>query len=256
MIDTRAIIAKSAKLATDVVIGPFTCIGENVEIGSGTWIGSHAVIKGNTRIGCNNKIYQFSSIGEDCQDKKYAGEETLLFIGDNNIFREGCTIHRGTVQGGGVTKIGDNNLFMVNAHVAHDCIIGNNTIFSNGASIAGHVTVGDYASLGGLVGVHQFCAIGAHSFSAGGSIIYKDVMPFIKVSGYPAKAFGLNSVGLERLGFTNEALEILKKAYKIIFNTSFTIQHCIADLKPLIPKCPHVELMVEFIQKSSRGIVR
>jgi UDP-N-acetylglucosamine acyltransferase len=256
MIDERAIVAKSAKIADGVVIGPFTCIGENVEIGAGTWIGSHAVIKGTTKIGRNNKIYQFSSIGEDCQDKKYAGEETLLTIGDNNIFREGCTIHRGTVQGGGVTKIGNNNLFMVNAHVAHDCIIGNNTIFANGASIAGHVTVGDYASLGGLVGVHQFCAIGAHSFSAGGSIIYKDVMPFVKVSGYPAKAFGLNSVGLERLGFTSESLGVLKKAYKIIFNTSFTIKHCIEDLKPLIQKCSQVELMSNFIQNSSRGIVR
>ena len=256
MIDARASIAKSAKLATDVEVGAFTCIGENVEIGSGTWVGSHAVIKGSTKIGCNNKIYQFSSIGEDCQDKKYSGEETFLSVGNNNIFREGCTIHRGTVQGGGVTRIGDNNLFMVNAHIAHDCIIGNNTIFANGASIAGHVTVGNYASLGGLVGVHQFCAIGAHSFSAGGSIIYKDVMPFVKVSGYPAKAFGLNSVGLERLGFTSESLEVLKKAYKIIFNTSFTIKNCIADLQPLIKECPDVGLMVEFIQNSSRGIVR
>lgn len=255
-ISPYALVDPAAKIGRNVNIGAFTLIGANVEVGDDTWIGTHAVITGDTIIGRGNKIYQFASIGEDCQDKKYHGENSKLIIGDYNTFREGCTVHRGTEQGGWDTVIGNNNLFMVNTHVAHDCKIGNNVVFSNGASIAGHVSVADNANLGGLVGVHQFCAIGAYSFAAGGSIIYKDVLPFTKVSGYPAKVYGLNLVGLERLGFTPSSLEYLRKAYKIIFKTSDTVKDALATLKPMIAKDNHLQLLYDFLQNSTRGIVR
>lgn len=256
MISNQAIIDPSAKLGPNVTIGPFSIIGPNVEIGEDTVVGPHVVIKGPTRIGKNNKFYQFSSIGEDCQDKKYHGEDTRLEIGDNNSFREGCTVHRGTVQGGGLTSIGNDNLFMVNTHVAHDCIIGSHVIFSNNASIAGHVRVDDHASLGGFVGVHQFCVIGAHSFVAGGSIILKDVVPYVIVSGHPAQAHGLNTIGLTRREFSAEAINVLKQAYKIIFRTSATVKDAISKLNLLAVDCSEVILLKDFLEQSTRGIVR
>ncbi len=256
VISKQAVIDSRAILAPDVEVGPFTVIGPNVEIGSGTIIGPHVVIMGPAKIGKNNRFYQFSSIGEDCQDKKYHGEDTRLEVGDNNIFREGCTVHRGTLQGGGLTAIGSDNLFMVNTHVAHDCIIGNNVIFSNNAAIAGHVQVGDYASLGGFVGVHQFCLIGAHSFAGGGSIITKDIVPFVRVFGNPAQTHGLNTVGLGRREFSPEILSSLKQAYKIIFRNSVTVSDAIEKLNELIVTCPEVSLMRDFLQKSERGITR
>lgn len=256
MISPQAIIDPSVKVGNNVTIGPFTVIGADVVIGDNTWIAPHVVIKGTTVIGENNKIYQFASIGEDCQDKKYAGEPTKLYIGNNNIFREGCTVHRGTKQGGGITSIGNNNLFMVNSHVAHDCIIGNQVVFANDATLAGHVKVDDYAILGGLVAVHQFCAIGTHSFAAGGTIIYKDVLPFTKVSGYPAKVFGLNTVGLERNNFSPEAIEWLNKAYRVIFNSSATVKDAIVTLQTMVNSCQDIQLMCDFLQTSARGIVR
>ena len=256
MISEHAIIDKSAKIDKDVTVGPFTVIGTNVIIKSGTWIGSNVVIKGTTHIGKNNKIYQFATIGEDCQDKKYKGEASELIIGDRNVFREGCTIHRGTQQGGGVTRIGNDNLFMINSHIAHDCIIGNHTIFANNASIAGHVVVDDYASLGGFVGIHQFCLIGAHSFCAGGAIIAKDVLPFITVSGNPAKSYGLNTVGLERRNFSTEVIGLIRKAYKIIFQTSATVKEALDNLKPMVASCAEIKILYDFLQSSSRGIVR
>lgn len=256
MINKLALIDPSAKIADNVEIGPWTLIGPNVEIGEGTWIGPHAVIQGPTRIGKDNKIFQFASIGEAPQDKKYQGEPTVLQIGDRNIFRECCTIHRGTMNGRKETIIGDDNLFMAYTHVAHDCIVGNNIIFSNNASIAGHVTVGDYACLGGMVGVHQFCSVGSHSFAAGGAIIYKDVPPFITVSGYPAEAHGLNTVGLERRGYNTETMAALRRAYKIIFRQSFTLQEAITELKAMMGEIPEILLLVEFLSNSTRGIVR
>lgn len=256
MIHKTAVIDPSAKIGKDVHIGPYCVIGKDVELGDGTWLGPHVVVNGPTKIGKENKFYQFASIGEDCQDKKYAGEPTKLIIGDHNLFREGCTVHRGTVQGGGKTLIGDHNLFMVNTHIAHDCIIGNHVTFSNGASIAGHVVIGEHASLGGLVGVHQFCEIGAYSFSAGGSIIYKDILPYTKVSGYPAKVFGLNVVGLERQGFSANTIEYLRKAYKVIFRTSKTVKDALASLKPLMDQDVKVKLMLDFLETSPRGIIR
>lgn len=256
MISKQAVIDSRATLAPDVEVGPFAVIGPNVEIGSGTVIGPHVVIMGPTTIGKNNRFYQFSSIGEDCQDKKYHGEDTRLEIGDNNIFREGCTVHRGTLQGGGITAIGNDNLFMVNTHVAHDCIIGNHVIFSNNAAIAGHVQVGDYASLGGFVGVHQFCLIGAHSFAGGGSMIMKDIAPFVRVFGNPAQTHGLNTVGLARREFSPEVMSSLKQAYKIVFRNSVTVSDAIEKLNELILTCPEVSVMRDFLQKSERGITR
>lgn len=256
MISKEAIIDPKASLGPNVHIGPWTLIGPDVEIGEGTWIGPHVVIRGPTRIGKENKIYQFATIGEDSPDKKYGGESTRLEIGDRNIFRECCTVHRGTVQGGGVTRIGNDNLFMAYTHVAHDCTVGNEVVFSNNASIAGHVKVDDYACLGGMVGVHQFCAIGAHSFAAGGSIIIKDVPPYVMVSGYPAEAHGLNSVGLERRGYSAASIAALKRAYKIVFRQSLTLQEAIQELNTMVAEFPEIEPMIEFLKRATRGIIR
>ncbi|MDB6096831.1 MAG: Acyl-[acyl-carrier-protein]--UDP-N-acetylglucosamine O-acyltransferase [Francisellaceae bacterium] len=256
MIDKNAVIDPKAQINKDVHIGPFSVIGPDVEIDSGTWIGPHVVIRGPTKIGKNNKIYQFASIGEATQDKKYKGEPTRLEIGNGNIFRECSTVHRGTLQGGSITKIGNDNLFMAYSHIAHDCQIGNYTVFSNNASIAGHVIIGDYASLGGFVGVHQFCKIGAHSFAAGGTIILKDVPPFIMVSGYPAEAHGLNTVGLERRGYSSECLAALKRAYKIVFRKNLTIEDAIEELKKMVEETPEVQSLINFLGESERGIIR
>jgi UDP-N-acetylglucosamine acyltransferase len=256
MISNLAVIDSSAKIGKDVTIGPFTVIGPRVEIGDGCVIGPHVVLKGPTIMGKNNHIYQFASIGEDTQDKKYSGEETYLYIGDNNVFREGCTVHRGTEQGGGVTRIGNDNLFMVDTHVAHDCIIGNHVIFANGASIAGHVRVDDYANLGGFAGVHQFCNIGAYSFVAGASVVLKDTLPFVTVSGHPAETHGLNTVGLTRREFSSEVINTLKQAYKIIFRSNATVSEALEKLNVLVENCKEVSLMRDFLQQSTRGIVR
>jgi len=256
VISDKAIIDKSAKIAANVEISPFSIIGANVEIGEGSWIGPHSVIKGPTKIGRNNKIYQFASIGEDPQDRKFAGEPTRLEIGDNNSFREFTTISRGTVSGGGLTKIGNDNLFMAYVHIAHDCHVSNNTTFSNNASLAGHVTVDDYANLGGFVGVHQFCNIGSHAFCAGGSIIIKDVLPFITVSGHPAETYGLNVEGLKRRGFTPDDITILKRAYKILYRQGLTLEDATHKIEAMIPECKHIQVLIDFIKKSKRGIAR
>ncbi len=256
MIHETAIIDPNASIAKDVEVGPWTLIGPDVVIGEGTVISPHVVIRGPTTIGKNNRIYQFATIGEDSPDKKYSGETTRLEIGNHNVFRECCTVHRGTVQGGGVTKIGSHNLFMAYTHVAHDCVIGNHVVFSNNASVAGHVSVDDYACLGGMVGVHQFCAIGTHSFAAGGAIIIKDVPPFVMVSGYPAEAHGLNSVGLERHGYTTEVITNLKRAYKVIFRQSYTLQQAIGELKKMAKDTSEINSLIDFLNNSTRGIVR
>ena len=200
MIDTRALIHPKAELASDVEVGPYTVIGPDVMIGEGSWIGPHVVINGPTRIGRHNKIFQFASVGEIPQDKKYGGEPTLLEIGDRNVIREFCTLNRGTAQGGGVTRIGSDNWIMAYVHIAHDCQIGNHTIFANNASLAGHVVIEDHVILGGFTQVHQFCALGAHCFTAFGSGIAKDVPPYVMVAGHPAEPHGLNVEGLRRRG--------------------------------------------------------
>jgi len=257
MIDPRALIDPTAKIADSVTIGAFSIIGADVEIGEGTWIGSHVVIKGPTKIGKNNKIYQFASLGEDPQDKKYAGERSFLEIGDHNEIREFCTMSRGTSGGGGITKIGNHNWLMVYTHFAHDCIVGDHTIFANNASLAGHAIVGDYAILGGFTGVHQFCRIGAHSFVAGGSIVIKDVPPYVMAAGNSAKANGLNKEGLKRRGFSPETLNYLRQAYKIIYRQNLTTNAAIETLtQTLLPHCPEIQNFIDFLHNATRGIVR
>lgn len=256
MIDARAVIAPDAKIGDGVTVGPYTVIGSEVEIGAGTWIGPHVVIAGPTRIGRDNKIFQFASLGEAPQDKKYAGEKTRLEIGDRNAIREYCTINRGTVQGGGVTRIGNDNWIMAYVHIAHDCLVGDQTIFANSASLAGHVTVGDHAILGGFTLVHQFCMIGAHCFCGMGSVISMDVPPYVMVSGNPAKPHGINSEGLKRRGFSGEALRALREAYKLIYKSNLTLNEARERIAARVNECPDLVLLTRFLEQSQRGIVR
>lgn len=256
MIDPRAIVDPAARLAPDVSVGPFAIVGADVEIGAGTRVGPHAVIKGPTRIGRGNRIYQFASIGEDPQDKKYAGEATRLEIGDGNLFREYVTVHRGTAQGGGITRIGDDNWIMIGCHVAHDCIIGSHTIFSNNAALAGHVTVEDHAILGGYTLVHQFCAIGAHCFTAMGSVISKDVPPYVLVSGHMAKPYGLNVEGLKRRGFSTETIAGLRRAYKLLYKSNLALEQAVKEIRALAETTPEIGAFADFIAASQRGIIR
>ncbi|WP_455217844.1 acyl-ACP--UDP-N-acetylglucosamine O-acyltransferase [Kaarinaea lacus] len=256
MIHPQAIVDPSAKLADGVSVGPFSVIGANVTIGEGSEIGSHVVIEGPTTIGRENKIYSFASIGGDPQDKKYSGESTTLEIGDRNVIREYCTISRGTVQDEGVTRIGSDNWIMAYVHIAHDCQVGSNTIFANCATLAGHVVIEDYAILGGFTLVHQFCKLGAHCFTAMNSVISKDVLPYIMVSGHMAKPHGLNSEGLKRRGFSNESINQLKNAYKIIYRSGFTLDQAKEELEPMSKKCDEIKQLLVFIKGVTRGIVR
>lgn len=256
MIDARAIIDPGARLGSGVSVGAFSIIGAEVEIDEGTWIAPHVVVKGPARIGRDNKIYQFSSIGDDPQDKKYAGERTFLEIGDRNVIRECCTLNRGTVQGGGTTRIGNDNWIMAYVHIAHDCQVGNHTIFANCASLAGHVTIDDYAILSGFTGVHQFCALGAHCFCAAGAVVTKDVPPFMMVSGHNPKPRGINSEGLKRRGYSAKTLRTLREAYKILYKSKLTLSKALEQLRPLTAACPEVETLVRFLEKVTRGIVR
>ena len=256
MIDPRAIIDPGAKIAAGVTVGPYSIIGPEVEIAEGCEIGSHVVIKGPTRIGRENRFYQFASIGEVPQDKKYRGEDTVLEIGDRNVVREFVTMHRGTVQGGGLTRLGNDNLIMANVHIAHDCIVGNHTIFANNASLAGHVIVHDHVILGGYSLVHQFCAIGAHSFSAAASLITKDVPPFVLVSGHMAKPYGLNVEGMRRRGFDPATVRLLRQAYKIVYRSNLPLARALEELRAMAAECAEVGMIADFIERSQRGIVR
>lgn len=256
LIDPHAIIHPNAKLAADVQVGPWTYIGPDVEIDEGSIIASHVVIKGPTKIGKHNRIYQFSSIGEDTPDLKYKGEPTRLVMGDHNIIREGVTIHRGTVQDRYETTIGNHNLLMAYVHVGHDSVIGNHCILVNNAALAGHVHIGDWAILSGYTLVHQFCKIGAHSFSGMGSAIGKDVPAFIMVNGSPAEAKNINAEGLRRRGFSKEDVATLTKAYKIIYRRGYTLDEALAELAPLIVECPPLQVLVDSLHASTRGIVR
>jgi len=256
MIDPRAAIDPGAELDERVSVGPFAVIGPGVQIGAGTEIGPHAVIRGETRIGCDNRIFQFASVGEDPQDKKYAGEPTRLEIGDRNQIREFTTIHRGTVQDNGVTRIGNDNLLMAYTHVAHDCQVGNNVIMANAASLGGHVRLDDWAILGGFAIVHQFCHIGAHSFAAMGSAIGKDVPPYVLVSGNPAKPYGINVEGLRRRQFSSEQISCIKQAYKTLYQSGILLSDAIEQILADAPERPEIEGFVQFLQDSERSIVR
>lgn len=255
-IDSRAVVDPSARIGNDVTIGPFSVIGKDVEIGDGNWIGPHVVINGPTRIGRDNRIFQFASIGEMPQDKKFRGEDSVLEIGDRNTIRENATINRGTADGGGVTRVGSDNWLMAYIHIAHDCIIGDHTTFSNAASLAGHVRVDNYAILGGFTLVHQFCTIGAHAFCGMGSAISKDVLPYVMVNGNPAQPHGLNSEGLRRQQFSKETQQALRDAYRLIYRSGLTTQEAIRQLVQPAEDCPEVENMRSFLEKSQRGIVR
>jgi len=255
VIDERAVIDPSAKIEEGVSIGPWSIIGPNVEIGTGTVIGPHVVIQRSTIIGRNNRIYQYASIGEDPQHVNYKGEETLLKIGDGNVIREFCTLNRGTAQGGGTTHIGDYNFFMAYVHVAHDCKVGNHTIFVNNASLAGHVTVEDYATIGGFVGIHQFCNIGAYSFITA-AMVGKDVPPYVIVTGNTAAVCGLNTVGLKRRGFSSDTITILRRAYNVLFRQGLNVKQALLELEKMVLDCPEVQLFIDAINNSNRGLVR
>lgn len=256
MIHPSSIIAESAKIGKNVQIGPFCVIGDNVDIGDNCVLTSHVVIKGHSKIGKNNVFFQFGSIGEDCQDKKYAGEATYLEIGDNNVFRESCTIHRGTTQDQGLTQIGSGNLFMVNTHVAHDCILGDDNIFANNCTLAGHVHVGNQVILGGMTAVHQFCHIGSHSFTGGGAIVLKDIPPYVMVSGIKHIPQGINSEGLKRRGFTSSAIMAIKRAYKVIYRNGNTTDQALPLLNEMAEAESDVKILADFVASSKRGIIR
>lgn len=255
MIDKLAYIDPDAKIGNNVTIGPWSYIGAGVEIGDDCWLSSHVVVKGPTKIGKGNKIFQFASVGEECQDKKFAGEATRLIIGDNNVIRESVTIHRGTTQDNGETRIGSNNLFMNYVHIAHDCVVGDNVIMANNASIAGHVHVGDWAILGGMTGVHQFVHIGAHAFTAGYSLILQDVPPFVMASGQPATPRGLNSEGMKRRGFSKESQLAVRRAYKSLYRKGLAVEDAVEQMRADSDD-HNVKLLGEFALQSSRGIIR
>ncbi|NOY66154.1 MAG: acyl-ACP--UDP-N-acetylglucosamine O-acyltransferase [Gammaproteobacteria bacterium] len=256
MIHSTAIIDSDACLADNVEVGPYSIIGAGVEIGSGTIIGPHVVIKGPTRIGEDNTILQFSSIGEDPQDKKYHNEPTTLEIGDRNLIRESCTINRGTVQGGGVTKIGSDNWIMAYVHIAHDCVIGNHTIFANGTTFAGHVTVEDYVILGGFSLIHQFVVLGKHCFTAINTVVLKDIPPYVMTSGHPAKPHGLNSEGLKRHGYEKDVIKEIKQAYKILYKSDFLYKDAKEKIKNMSKANPVLIDFSDFLENSQRGVVR
>lgn len=256
MIDDRAIIDPGAEIANDVEIGPYSIIGSGVKIDSGTWIGPHVVINGPASIGKDNKIYQFSSLGDAPQDKKYTGEPTSLEIGDRNVIREYCTFNRGTIQDVGTTRVGNDNWIMAYVHLAHDCQIGNNTIFANGTTLAGHVTVQDKVIFGAFTVIHQFCRIGSHAFSGMGTVIKADVPPYIMINGNPAEPHGINIEGLRRSGFSNEQIKTLRKAYKAIYKSGNRLQEAIEELTVMAEEHEEVQCLPEFLSSSERGIIR
>lgn len=256
MIDPTAIVHSGARIGDNVSIGPYSIIGEHVEIDSGTWIGPHVVINGHTRIGKDNRIFQFSSLGEVPQDKKYNGEPTRLEIGDRNVIREFCTFNCGTAQDVGTTRVGNDNWIMAYVHLAHDCQVGDNTIFANNAQLAGHVQVGDYAILGGFTGVHQFCHVGAHSITAVGSVVLKDIPPYVTAAGNTARPHGINAEGLKRRGFDAAALTNIKRAYKTLYRSGLTLEEANQALAEQVRACPQIQVLIDFLAHSSRGIIR
>lgn len=256
LIHSTAIVDSNARLGNNVAVGAYSIIGEHVEIGDDCWIGPHVVINGHTRIGQGNRVFQFSSIGEMPQDKKYAGEPTRLEIGDRNTIREFCTLNCGTAQDAGVTRVGSDNWIMAYVHLAHDCQVGNNTIFANNAQLAGHVQVGDFAILGGFTVVHQFVRIGAHSLTAMGTILLQDLPPYVTAAGNTAKPYGINSEGLKRRGFSGDAIAALKRAYKLLYRSGVPLDEARSRMSVDAATHPELPLLVEFLAETSRGIIR
>lgn len=255
-IHPTAIIDPKAELDSSVEVGAFTTIGPDVRIASGTTIGNHVVINGPTTIGQNNRIFHFSSLGEAPQDKKYNDEPTRLEIGDGNTIREFCTFNRGTVQDKGVTRIGNDNWIMAYVHIAHDCDVGSHTILANNSSLAGHVDMHDYAILGGFTLVHQFCKIGGHVITAVGSVVFKDIPPYVTAAGYDAKPHGINAEGLKRRGYSPETITQIKRAYKILYRNGLSLEEAKSELAAQIEVCPEIKLLLDFLHISSRGIIR
>ena len=254
MIHASAIVDPSARLAADVEIGPYSVIGAEVEIGAGTVIGPHVVIMGPSKIGRENRIFQFASIGDAPQDKKYQGEPTSLELGDRNVIREYVTLNRGTDEGNGKTTIGDDNLFMAYSHVAHDCRVGNHTVFANAASLSGHVEVGDYVTLGGFTSVHQFTQIGSRAFCGLGSVVTQDIPPFSTAAGNRARVVGINKEGLRRRGFSADLIRALHRSFRELLKSKLSRQDAFENLRPLCEKYPEVEEFVNFVRNSKRGI--
>jgi UDP-N-acetylglucosamine acyltransferase len=255
-IHPTALVDAGARIAGDVDIGAYSIVGRDVTIGAGTRIGPHVVVTGRTTIGARNRVFQFASVGEIPQDRKYGGEPTATVIGDDNVIREFVTIHAGTAQDRGVTTIGNGNWFLAYTHVAHDCVVGDATTFSNNAQIAGHVTIGDYAVLGAYAGVHQFCRVGAHAMVAAGAIVLQDVPPFVTVSGYPAKPAGTNNEGLRRRGFSAADIATVRRAYKTLYREALPLEQARTALAQAANDAPLLAPLVAFLETSNRGIVR
>ncbi|MFH4664685.1 acyl-ACP--UDP-N-acetylglucosamine O-acyltransferase [Vibrio cidicii] len=255
-IHPTAVIEAGAVIGANVKIGPFCYVDSKVEIGEGTELLSHVVVKGPTKIGKDNRIFQFASIGEACQDLKYAGEDTQLIIGDRNTIRESVTMHRGTVQDKGITVVGSDNLFMINAHVAHDCVIGDRCIFANNATLAGHVKIGNQAIIGGMSAIHQFCHIGDHCMLGGGSIVVQDVPPYVMAQGNHCTPFGINVEGLKRRGFEKKEILAIRRAYKALYRSGLTLEAAKEEIAKDVDEFPAVALFLDFLEKSQRGIIR
>jgi UDP-N-acetylglucosamine acyltransferase len=255
-VHASAIVDRDAKLARGVTVGPYSVIGPKVEVGEGTWIGAHVVLDGKIKIGRNNKIFHFASLGAPPQDKKYGGEDTAVEIGDGNTIREYVTMNRGTAQDIGTTRVGNDNWIMAYVHFAHDCQIGNKTIFANACQLAGHVTVGDWAIFGATTLVHQFVHIGAHAFTGMGTYLPQDLPPYVTAAGNMARPYGINSEGLKRRGFSPEAIAGLKRAYRTLYRSGLGLEEAKAELREQVAACPPVKEIVEFLDRSKRGIIR
>ena len=259
-IHSTALVDRTAELADDVEVGPYSIVGARVRIGAGTVLGPHVVIDGRTTIGRGNRFFPFCSIGGAPQDKKYAGEDTELVMGDGNTVRECCTISLGTAQGGGVTRIGSDNWIMAYAHIAHDCVVGDHTILANNATLAGHVTVGDWVVIGGLSAVHQFCSVGPHAMAGGGSIVLRDIPPYVMCNGNPAEPHGINTEGLKRRGFEAETINLLRRAYKMLYKEGMTTVEAVSALTAMTAEHPAsagaIGLLKDFVSNSQRGIIR
>lgn len=255
-IHPTALVDPKAELADDVEVGPFSVIGPKVRIDSGTWIGPHVVLTGRTTIGKKNRIFQFASLGEEPQDKKYAGEDTELILGDNNYVRELCNFSRGTIQGGGKTIIGNNNWIMACVHIAHDCVLGDNIIMANNASLAGHVTVGNFAILSGYTLIHQFCIVGEHSFTSFASHVNQSIPPYVTVSGEKAKAKGVNTEGLKRRGYTPEQVQQVRRAYKVLYRSGLPLEEARQKLREMAENSVEIQPLVEFLDKTEKSLIR
>ena len=256
IIHPTAMVADGAEIGAKVEIGAFCVIGKDVKIGARTKIHSHVVIDGITEIGEDNHIFQFASIGEINQDLKYQGEPTKTIIGNRNRIRESVTIHRGTVQGGGITRVGDDNLFMINSHIAHDCSIGNRCIIANNGTLAGHVTLDYFVIVGGMSAIHQFAVIGAHVMLGGGSMVSQDVPPYVMAQGNHARPFGINFEGLKRRGFDKPAMHAIRAVYKLLYSSNKTVEEALPEIEQIAEKEPAAKAFVDFFKRSTRGIIR